>query len=73
MSHHPIPRLDGDQAERCDGNLLFASRLMAVVSMTGHWAGQVFVEGGNPFLAVAQTVGFGLGKSKMHYLSMGID
>src|SRR5882724_8862038 len=29
MSHHQIPRLDGDQAERCDGNLPFASRLMA--------------------------------------------
>jgi len=41
MSHHWIPRLDGDQAERCDGNLPFASRLMAVLSMTGHWAGQV--------------------------------
>src|ERR1700730_4866878 len=41
MSHHQIPRLDGDQTERCDGNLPFASRLMAVLSMTGHWAGQV--------------------------------
>jgi hypothetical protein len=29
MSHHQIPRLDGDQAERCDGNLPFASRLVA--------------------------------------------
>ena len=36
MSHHQIPRLDGDQAEWCDGNLPFASRLMAVLSMTGH-------------------------------------
>jgi hypothetical protein len=26
---------DGDQAERCDGNLPFASRLMALLSMTG--------------------------------------
>ena len=40
MSHDQIPRLDGDQAERCDDNLPFASRLMAVLSMTGHWAGQ---------------------------------
>jgi len=40
MSHDQIPRLDVDQAERCDGNLPFASRLMAVLSMTGHWAGQ---------------------------------
>jgi len=39
-AHDQIPRLDGDQAERCDGNLPFASSLMAVLSMTGHWAGQ---------------------------------
>ena len=26
MSYHQIPRLDGDQAERCDGNLPFAIR-----------------------------------------------
>jgi hypothetical protein len=49
MSHHQIPRLDGDQAERCDGNLPSASRLMAPLSMTGHWAGQAFVEGEIPF------------------------
>jgi hypothetical protein len=30
-----------DQAERCDGNLPLASRLMAVLSMTGYWAGKV--------------------------------
>jgi hypothetical protein len=64
MSHHQIPRLDGDQAERCDGNLPFASRLMALLSMTGHWAGQAFVEGEIPFPAVAQRVGFGPGRSK---------
>jgi hypothetical protein len=73
MSHHQIPRLDGDQAERCDGNLPFASRLMALLSMTGHWAGQAFVEGEIPFSGVAPTVGFGLGRSKMLYLSMGVD
>jgi len=56
----------------CRANLSFASRLMAVLSMTAHWADS-FVEGGIPFLAVAQTVGFDLGRSKMHYLSMGID
>lgn len=33
-SHHQIPRQDGDQAERCDGNLPLASRLMALLSMT---------------------------------------
>ena len=49
MSHHQIPRLDGDQAERCDGNLPFASRLTALLSMTDHWAGQAFVEGEIPF------------------------
>jgi hypothetical protein len=73
MSHHQIPRLDGDQAERCDGNLPFASRLMALLSMTSHWVGQAFVEGEIRFSGVAQTVGFGLGRSKMLDLSMGID
>jgi len=53
MSHDQIPRLDGDQAERCDDNLPFASRLMAVLSMTGHWAGQ-FCRRRNSLLAVAQ-------------------
>jgi hypothetical protein len=71
MSHHQIPRLDGDQAERCDGNLPFASRLMGLLSMTGHWAVQAFVEGEIPF-SVAQTVGFGLGRSKMLDPSMGL-
>jgi hypothetical protein len=73
MSHHQIPRLDGDQAERCDGNLPFASHLMALLSMTGHRAGQALVEGEIPFPAVARTVGFGLGRSKMLDLSTGID
>jgi hypothetical protein len=50
MSRHQIPRLDGDQAEQCDGNLPFASCMMALLSMTGHWAGQAFVEGENPIL-----------------------
>jgi len=40
MSHHQIPRLDGDQAERCDGNLPFASRSVILLSMTVHWTGQ---------------------------------
>jgi hypothetical protein len=72
MSHHQSPRLDGDLAEGCDGNLPFASRLMALLSMTGHRAGRAF-EGKIPFPAVPQTVGFGLGRPKMLYLSMGID
>jgi hypothetical protein len=58
MSHHQIPRLDGDQAERCDGNLPFASRLMAVLSMTGHWAGKAFAEGGIPFSGGSSNGGF---------------
>jgi hypothetical protein len=41
--------------------------------MTGHWAAQAFVEGKIRFSGVAQTVGFGSGRSKLHYLSMGID
>jgi hypothetical protein len=53
--------------------LPFASRLMALLSMTGHWSGQAFVEGKIPFFPLAQTVGFGLGRPKMLDLSMGID
>ena len=49
MSHHQILRLDGVQAERCDGNLPFASRLVALLSTTGHWVGPAFVEGEIPF------------------------
>ena len=64
-------KLDGDQAERCDGSLPFASRLMALMSMTGHWAEQALSKAHFP--AVAQTVGFGLGTSKMLDLSTGID
>jgi hypothetical protein len=58
-------RLDGNQAERCDGNLPFAGRLMALLSMTGRLAGQA--------LKAKSPVGFGLGSSKMLDLSMGID
>jgi hypothetical protein len=38
-SNRDIPsfgHLDGDQAERCNGNLAFASLLMAVLSMAAH-------------------------------------
>ena len=62
MSHHQIPRLDGDQAERCDGNLPFARRLMAVLSMTASWAGQAFVEGEMPFFGGSSNGGFWSGK-----------
>jgi hypothetical protein len=68
-----VKRLGGAQAERYDGDLPFASRLMALLPMTGHWAAQAFFEGEIPFSGVAQTVGFGLGRSKMLYLSTGID
>jgi hypothetical protein len=57
MSHHQILRPDSDQAQRCDGNLPFASRLMALLSMMGHWAGQAFVEGELPF-SVSSNGGF---------------
>jgi hypothetical protein len=65
-------RLDGDQTERCDGNLP-PSRLMALLSMTAHWRNRLLWEAKCHFSAVAQMVGFGLGRSKMLYLSMGID
>jgi hypothetical protein len=58
MSHYQIPRLDGDQAERCDGNLPFASRLMVLLPMTGHWAGQALVEGEIPFSGRGSNGGF---------------
>ena len=72
MSHHQIPRLDGDQIERSDGNLPFASRLMALLSIMGV-ADRAFVEAKSHFPAVAQTVGFGLKRSKMPFVSTGID
>jgi hypothetical protein len=72
MSHHQIPRLDGDQGERCDGNLPFASRLIALLSTTGHWAVQALSKAKSHFPAVAQTVGFGPGRSKKLCLSMGL-
>ena len=70
--HHQIPRLDDDQAERCDGNLRFAGQLIAVLSMTGLGRDR-FSRRANSILAVAQTVGFGLRRSKMLDLSMGTD
>jgi hypothetical protein len=45
---------------------------MALLSMMG-MADRAFVGNKTPFLAVAQTVGFGPGTSKMLDLSMGID
>jgi len=71
MSHHQIPRLDGDQAEQCDGNLPFASRLLALLSMTAI-GGTGFCKR-NPFSGGSSNGGFGLGRSKMLDLSMGID
>ena len=58
MSHHQIPRLNGDQAERCAGNLPFASRLVALLSTTVHWTGQAFVEGEMPFSGGSSNGGF---------------
>ena len=69
MNHHQIPRLDCDQ--RCDGNLPFASLLMALLS--GPLGGTGFCRRRNPLFPLAQTVGFGPGRSKMLHLSMRID
>ena len=57
MSHHQIPRLDGDRTERYAGNLpsLVAWQLL---SMTGHWAGQALVEGAIPFSGRSPNGGF---------------
>ncbi len=62
-----------DCAGRRDGNLPFASRLMALLSVTGHWQSRPLWEAKPHFPAVAQTVGCGPGRSKMLYLSMGVD
>jgi hypothetical protein len=51
---------------------LLLAALMVLLSMTGHWEGQAFLEGEMLF-PLAQMVGFGLGSSKMLYFSMGID
>ena len=64
-------KVDGDQAVRRDRYLPFASRLMALLS-NGPLAEQPF-GGGIPIRVVAQAVGFGLGRPKMHDLSMRID
>jgi hypothetical protein len=58
MSHYQIPRLDGDQVERCGSNLPFARRLMALLSMAAHWAGQAFAEGEIPFSGRSSNGGF---------------
>jgi hypothetical protein len=52
-----------------------SARLMALLSMTGHWAARdrLLSKAKSHFPAVAQAVGFGLGRSKMLDLSMGID
>jgi hypothetical protein len=45
---------------------------MPLLSMIGHLAEQAFAGGETLFRAVAQTVGFGPGMSKMVYLSTGM-
>ncbi|OKO76968.1 hypothetical protein AC629_32350 [Bradyrhizobium sp. NAS80.1] len=47
----------------------FASRLMALLSIMGHW----LPAAKSHFGAVAQMVGFGLGRSEMLYISMEVD
>jgi hypothetical protein len=56
-SRHQIPRLNGDQAERCDGNLPFASRLIALLSMTPLRA-LAFAESEIPFSGRSSNGGF---------------
>jgi hypothetical protein len=41
--------------------------------MASQWPKRLLTGSKTPFSAVAQTVGFDLEKSKMLYLSMGID
>jgi hypothetical protein len=62
-------------AIRLSGATAIALRgsLMALMSDTDHWAGSALSKPVSPLPAVAQTVGFGLGRSKMLALSMGID
>jgi hypothetical protein len=43
------------------------------VSTMGHWLNRLLLGGKIPFRAVAQTVGFGIGKVKIRYLSIGFD
>jgi hypothetical protein len=50
--------MDGDQARRRDGNLPFASRSVALLSMTVHWTGQAFVEGEILFYCGSSNGGF---------------
>src|SRR5467141_988059 len=69
----PPPRLDADQAERCDGNLPFASRLMHCCRRRAIGRDRLLSKAKSHFPAVAQTVGFGLRRSKMLCLSIGID
>jgi hypothetical protein len=51
MSHYQIPRLT---AIRLSG----ATAMMALLLMTGHWAGQAFVEGEIPFSGGSSNGGF---------------
>jgi hypothetical protein len=61
------------QAERCDGNLPFASRLMHCRRRRAIGRHRLLSKAKSHFPAVAQTVGFGPGRSKMLCLSIGID
>ena len=58
---------------RHDSNVCPPSEGKRLRHQSRNTALQALVGGETDSLAVAQMVGFGLGKSKMHYLSMGID
>jgi len=47
--------------------------LATLLSMRGYWRNRLLSRAKIHFRAVAQMVGFGLGRSKMLYLSMGVD
>jgi hypothetical protein len=47
--------------------LPFASRFIALLLMASQWPKRLLAGSKNPFSAVAQTVGFDLGKSKVLY------
>jgi hypothetical protein len=53
--------------------LPFAGRFIALLLMAVQWPKRLLAGSRTPFSAVAQTVDFDLGKSKMLYLSMGLS
>ena len=68
MNHYQIPQLT---AIRLSGAMAICPSLVdGTVVDDGPLGGQAFCRRRNPLFPVVQTVGFGLGKSEMPYLSM---